>query len=366
MILCANPLAQYIAHKEEIDASISRVLNKGWYILGEEVKMLEKEFAEYVGVSYGIGVGNGTDALHLALVACGIGPGDEVITVSHTAVATVSAIVMAGATPVFVDIEQDYYTMDPSSLEAAITSKTKAIIPVHLYGQPADMDPIMAIAKKHDLLVIEDCAQAHGAMYKNKRVGSFGSMACFSFYPTKNLGALGDGGMVVTNDDSLASRSRLLREYGWVDRYVSHIKGWNTRLDEIQAAVLRVKLRHLEQDNSKRMRLAQIYDRGLSEIPEIRLPKRRKGSIHVCHLYAVRYNKRNELIAFLKEKDIQALIHYPEPVHLQPAFLECVCVSNSLRETEHVAESVLSLPIYPEINDSEVQTIIDVLRGYFS
>jgi dTDP-4-amino-4,6-dideoxygalactose transaminase len=240
MILCGNPKAQYLARRDEIDAALKRVLESGWYILGEEVKAFEEEFASYIGVSYGVGVGSGTEAIHLALVACGIGQGDEVITVSHTATATVAAIELAGATPVFVDIEPDFYTMDPAKLDAAITSRTKAIIPVHIYGQPADMDPILEVAKKHNLRLIEDCAQAHGAIYRGKRVGSLGDVGCFSFYPTKNLGAIGDGGMLVTNNIELAQKARLLREYGWTERDVSQFAGWNTRLDEVQAAILRV------------------------------------------------------------------------------------------------------------------------------
>lgn len=283
MIPCANPKVQYLAYRGEIDAAVGRVLESGWYILGEEVKAFEEEFATYIGVSCGIGVGSGTEAIHLALVSCGIGPGDEVITVSHTAVATVAAIELAGATPVLVDIEPDFFTLNPNKLEEAITPRTKAVLPVHLYGQPADLDPILEIARKHHLRVIEDCAQAHGAMYKDKRAGSYGDMACYSFYPTKNLGALGDGGIIVTNDTELAKKARLLREYGWAQRYVSHLAGWNTRLDEIQAAILRVKLKHLDEDNSKRARLAEIYNRKLSTTNLI-LPKRRENSTHAYHL----------------------------------------------------------------------------------
>lgn len=366
MILCANPHAQYLSHKQGIDEAVARVLNSGSYILGDEVRAFEREFAEYIGVSHGIGVGNGTDALHLALVTCGIGPGDEVITVAHTAGATVSAIVMAGATPVFVDIEQDYYTMDPSGLESAITPKTKAIIPVHLYGQPADMGAIMAVAQKHALVVIEDCAQAPGALYQNKRLGSFGAMACFSFYPTKNLGALGDGGMVLTNDVSLAARARLLREYGWEKRYVSHIRGWNTRLDEIQAAILRIKLRTLDHDNDRRRRLAEIYRHGLSGIRAIRLPRVRARSTHAYHLFVVSLDQRGPVISYLRENNIDSLVHYPVPVHQQPAFLEYGCAAHALRETEQAAEAVLSLPLYPEMSDAAVQTVTDVLGGFFS
>ncbi|MCP4351348.1 MAG: DegT/DnrJ/EryC1/StrS family aminotransferase [Desulfobacterales bacterium] len=363
MILCSNPKAQYISYKDEIDAAIFRVLEKGWYILGQEVKAFEEEFASYIGVSYGIGVGSGTDAIHLALCSCGIGQGDEVITVSHTAVATVAAIELSGATPVLADIEPGFFTLDPDKLEAMITPRTKAVIPVHLYGQPADLNTVMEIAAKYHLRVIEDCAQAHGAYYKDRRVGSYGDMACYSFYPTKNLGALGDGGMVVTNDEKLAEKAKLLREYGWAERYVSHIAGWNTRLDEIQAAILRVKLKHLDSDNSKRQRIAEIYNRELNTASLI-LPKKRENSSHVWHLYVIRSQKRNELLAFLKEKSVGALIHYPVPVHLQPAYKH-LSKSDSLTKTEQIADEIISLPIYPELGELEIQTVVKSVAEFF-
>jgi dTDP-4-amino-4,6-dideoxygalactose transaminase len=363
MILCSNPLAQYNAHKEEIDAAIQTVLNKGWYILGEETQAFESEFAEYIGVSHGIGVGSGTEALHIALAACGIGPGDEVVTVSHTAVATVAAIELTGARAIFADIESDYYTLDPSRLEASLTKRTKAIIPVHLYGQAADMTPIIDISKKHGLRVIEDCAQAHGAMYRGRRVGSLGDMACFSFYPTKNLGALGDGGIAVTNDPQLAEKTRLLREYGWKKRYISEIPGWNTRLDELQAAILRVKLRYLDSDNQARADLALKYDNALAGIRLV-TPKRRAESTHVYHLYVIRSTKRDELQAFLKTRGVGALIHYPVPVHLQPAYHDTVRSSDRLLETGKAAREVLSLPIYPELAENELQKVIEMVKHY--
>lgn len=364
MILCSNPLAQYNAHKEEIDKAIQRVLDKGWYILGEETKAFESEFAEYIGVSQGIGVGSGTEALHIALASCGIGPGDEVVTVSHTAVATVAAIKLTGARAVFVDIEPDYYTLDPNRLEAVITKQTKAIIPVHLYGQAADMVPILDIAKKHGLRVIEDCAQAHGAIYRGQRVGSWGDMACFSFYPTKNLGALGDGGIVVTNDTKLAEKTRLLREYGWKERYISDIPGWNTRLDELQAAILRVKLRYLDSDNIARADLALKYDHALAGVRLV-TPKCRAESNHVYHLYVIRSAKRDELQAFLKTRGLGTLIHYPVPVHLQPAYRDAVRRRDNLLETEKAACEVLSLPIYPELTENESQKVIEIVKYYW-
>ena len=362
-INCSNPSAQYRAHKEEIDAAISRVLAKGWYILGDEVKAFEKEFAEYIGVSCGIGVGSGTDAIHLALRACGVGSGDEVLTVSHTAVATIAAIEMAGATPVVVDIESDVYTLAPAMLESVISSKTKAIIPVHIYGHPVDLDPLMEIARRYNLAVIEDCAQAHGAMYKGKRVGSFGDMACFSFYPTKNLGAIGDGGMVVTNNTQLAHKTRLLREYGWAERYVSHTRGVNTRLDEIQAAILRVKLRCLDKDNAKRIKLAKVYDKGLAKTGLI-LPKQRHDSTHVYHLYVVRTGNRDELLRFLKDSDIGVSIHYSVPIHLQPAYVNRLRGCDKLNETESAAREILSLPMYPELTGDEIARVISLIKEF--
>lgn len=366
MIFCANPLSQYLSYKSEIDAAIERVLNNGRYILGDEVKTFEKEFAGYVGVPHGIAVGSGTEAIHLALKACDIGRGDEVITVSHTAVATVAAIELAEGTPVFVDIEPEYYTLDAVKLESVITKKTKAIIPVHLYGQPADMDTIIEIAREYNLRIIEDCAQAHGAMYKGKRVGYFGDMACFSFYPTKNLGAIGDGGMVVTSNEDLSKKAKLLREYGWEERYVSKIKGWNSRLDEIQAAVLRVKLPHLDRDNAKRAHLAEVYTRELSTIDNIYLPKERKDSTHVYHLYVIRLKKRDSLQLHLKNRGIGALIHYPVPVHLQPAYEYHGVGNKSLWETELTAQEVLSLPMYPELGNHDAMRVVECVKEYLA
>jgi dTDP-4-amino-4,6-dideoxygalactose transaminase len=363
MILCSNPHAQYLTHRKEIDAAIRRVLDNGRYILGEEVRAFEEEFSKYIGVSYGIGVGSGTEALHLALVACGIGDGDEVITVSHTAVATVAAIELAGAIPVFVDIEPKYYTIDPEKFEKAITKKTKAVIPVHLYGQPADMTPIVNIAQKYELRLIEDCAQAHGATYKGRRVGSFGDMACFSFYPTKNLGAIGDGGIIVTKDEDLAHQARLLREYGWSERYISYHKGWNTRLDELQAAILRVKLGHLEEDNAKRNSVATYYCHELEEL-NVDVPACREKTKHVYHLFVIKSQKRDELLAFLRAKGIGAAIHYPVPIHLQPAYYRRLQGSDNLPETERVARTILSLPMYPELQKEDIQFILNTIRKF--
>lgn len=363
MILCANPKAQYLAYKTEIDAAIERVLDRGRYILGEEVAGFEAEFAAYIGVNHAVGVGSGTEALHVALAACEIGPGHEVITVAHTAVATVAAIEQVGAAPILVDIEPNSFTLDPDQLQAAITSRTRAIVPVHLYGQPAELDRVMEIAQEHDLYVIEDCAQAHGATYQGKRVGAFGDISCFSFYPTKNLGAIGDGGIVVTNDAELAERARLLHEYGWAERYVSHMQGWNSRLDEIQAAILRVKLPYLDRDNQRRARIADQYHEGLSGCDLI-LPSMRKNSTHAFHLYVVRSAKRDELQAFLRARDIGTLVHYPVPVHLQPAYQARINGRGPLTQTERAAREVLSLPMYPELHQSQVQDIIEAIRAF--
>jgi dTDP-4-amino-4,6-dideoxygalactose transaminase len=363
MILCANPRLQYLARKGEIDVAVMRVLDRGRYILGEEVKALESEFAAYIGVEYGIGVGSGTESLHLALKACGIGVGDEVITVSHTAVATVVAIEQAGAIPVMVDIEPDFFTIDSRKIAAAITPKTKAIIPVHLYGQPADLNPILEIARTFELRVIEDCSQSHGAKYKGRRVGSYGDLACFSFYPTKNLGALGDGGMVVTNQAEFAQRLRMLREYGWAERYVSHFPGVNSRLDEVQAAILRVKLHYLEQDNAARARIASMYNTKLIGCDMV-LPTCRQETNHVYHLYVVRTQRRDALKGYLKDKGIATLVHYPVPVHLQPVYQGRLTGLDQLLETERAAQEVLSLPIYPELDEADLEAVIKAVRTF--
>ena len=363
MILCSNPKTQYLSYKSEIDAAIFRVLDSGWYVLGNEVRSFEEEFARYIGVAHGIGAGSGTEAIHLALKACGVTHGDEVITVSHTAVATVAAIDLAGATPVLVDIDPDFYTIDPEKIESSITSNTKAIIPVHIYGQPADMDPVMEIARKYSLKVIEDCAQAHGAKYKGQCVGSIGDMGCFSFYPTKNLGAIGDGGMVVTNNSNLNERVRLLREYGWKERYVSSSKGWNSRLDEMQASILRVKLKHLDKSNQKRRNLAGHYLKDLKDLP-LELPEERKNCEHVYHLFVVKTNKRDTLQDYLKENGIGTGIHYPVPIHRQP-YYKYLLKNRLLKVTEQVSGEILSLPIYPELSLNESKIVINTLRKFY-
>ena len=364
MIPLADPKAQYMAHQAEIDSAIAEVCCSGRYILGEQTRLFEKEFAFYNGVKYGYGVGSGTEALHVALRACGVTVGDEVITVSHTAVATVSAIELCGAKPVLVDIETPYYTINPALIEAAITQHTKAIIPVHLYGQPAELEPILKIAYRHNISVIEDCAQAHGAKYDGRRVGSFGDMACFSFYPTKNLGALGDGGMVLTNNPELARKISLLREYGWQERYISRISGWNSRLDEMQAAILRVKLHYLDEDNAKRASLAELYYRELASYSDT-LPIKRANTTHVYHLFVVRSTRRDEMQAYLKSQGVGSLVHYPVPIHLQPAYVGRLKGAEALTETEKAAEQVLSLPMFPELLPEQVFRVTNVLKSFY-
>ncbi len=365
MILCGNPKAQYLAHRAEIDAAIQRVLFGDRYILGDEVRALEAEFAAYIGVAYAVGVANGTDALHLALRACSIGPGDEVITVSHTAVASVAAIEMTGATPVLVDIEPRTCTLDPARIAGALTPRTKAIVPVHLYGQACELEPMLALAKTRNLYVVEDCAQAHGAIYRGRRVGSWGHAASFSFYPTKNLGAIGDGGAVVTNDAAIAGKVRLLREYGWAERYISQIAGYNSRLDELQAAILRVKLRQLDEDNRARIRIADLYDAQLANFGLV-LPHRARteSGSHVFHLYVIRLKRRDALQAHLAKRGIVAVIHYPVPIHAQQAYSGRIATPGGMAQTDATAHEVLSLPIYPELANAEIAQVVAAIREF--
>jgi dTDP-4-amino-4,6-dideoxygalactose transaminase len=359
----ANPKASYIAHKDEIDSAITRVMESGQYILGQEVAAFEEEFAAYIGVRFGIGVSSGTDALHLALRACGIGEGDEIITVSHTAVATVVAIELCRAKPVFVDIDPSTFVIDPDYIERAVTSRTKAIIPVHLYGHVAEMKSTLSVAHSHRLYVIEDCAQSHGATYGSQKSGAMGDMAAFSFYPTKNLGAFGDGGMVLTNNPELAERVRLLREYGWRQRYTSEISGLNSRLDELQAAVLRVKLKYLDQWNEERRRKASIYTK-LLDGTDVVCPTEKEPVRHVYHLYVIRTKKRDSLQAFLKENRIGTLIHYPVPIHLQKAYINLGYHQGDLPLTEQCAQEILSLPFFPEMTESEMEAVVSKIRSF--
>jgi dTDP-4-amino-4,6-dideoxygalactose transaminase len=364
----ASPAAQYRAHQAEIKAAIAHVLDSGFFVLGEEVEKFERAFARYCGVAHGVGVASGTDALELAMRALGIGPGDEVITVSHTAVATAAAVLACGATPVLVDVEDAYYTLDPAKLEAAITPRTKAIVPVHLYGQAADMDAILALARARGLRVIEDCAQCtggrHGVGDGARRLGSLGDIACFSFYPTKNLGAIGDGGMVVTSDADLAARVRRLRQYGWDDTRKTHELGRNSRLDPMQAAILSVKLPHLDADNARRAAIAARYDRGLAGTSFV-LPTARANTTHVYHLYVLRCDDRSRLMAHLRADQIGSAVHYAEPVHVQKGYAEkSVVPKDGLPVTSAIVDKILSLPMYPELTDDEADRVIASLRRY--
>ncbi len=363
MIPFSDLKLQYLSLKEELDASIQRVLDSGWFILGQEVDAFEEEFAAYVGARHAVGVGSGTEALHLGLLACDVGPGDEVITVSHTAVATVAAIDLTGARPIFVDIEPRSYTMDPSRLEEKIGPATKAILPVQIYGQAADMDPILSIARRHGLKVVEDAAQAHGAEYNGRKAGSVGDVGCFSFYPTKNLGAFGDGGLVVTSDEVLAERLKLLRQYGWTERYVSSIKGTNSRLDELQAAILRVKLNKLDEWNAIRREHAALYDELLGGAAVVTPAEMGYGK-HCYHIYAVRSQHREELRQFLRERGVGALVHYPVPVHLQEAYRDVGLGEGSLPVTEQVASEVLTLPVAPEVTEEQIRTVCDLVYEF--
>ena len=363
MIAQTDPRAEYLAYQNEINQAIQAVLNSERYILGPEVQAFEREFAEFIGTRFGIGAASGTDALYLALKATGIGPGDEVLTVPHTAVATVAAIEMCGAIPVLVDIDESTYTIDPKQLEAAVSPRARVLLPVHLYGHPADMASILDIARRHALRVVEDCAQAHGASYRDKQVGGIGDISAFSFYPTKNLGAIGDGGLVATNDPGLAEKVKLLRQYGWHERYVSQVTGWNSRLDELQAAVLRVKLRHLAEGNRRRRALAELYNEGLRNLPVI-LPAHNSANEHVYHQYVIRHSQRDEMQAFLSAHNIVTLIHYPTPIHLQPAYRGRLGDSGSFPVSEQAAREILSLPIYPELTDAQVQTVVQAIADF--
>lgn len=353
---------QYRSIKDEIDAAIARVLASGRFILGHEVEAFERDYAKYCDCVFGIGVASGTEALYISLSACGIKPGDEVITVANAGVPPVVAITMAGARPVFVDIDPESCNIDVSKIEEKATTRTKAILPVHLYGQCADMDPIIKIAKRRNLKVIEDACQAHGAAYKDRRAGSFGDMAAFSFYPTKNLGGYGDGGMVVTNDKALAEKARLLRDYGQAERYRHKLKGINSRLDELQAAILRVKLNFLDNWNKRRCELAKIYDDKITN-ELILKPKVMEYGRHVYHLYAIACKNRDGLRRHLERGGIQTLIHYPLPVYLQDAYRE-LKDDVSCPVTEKASKEILSLPLYPEMTREDAERVCEAINRF--
>jgi dTDP-4-amino-4,6-dideoxygalactose transaminase len=356
-ILCSNPKMQFISQKQEIIDSVMRVMNSDSYILGSEVLGFEQEFASYIGVSQCIGVNSGTDSLILGLKVLGIKRGDEVVTPSHTAVATVAAIVASGATPIFADIDPISYTLDPNSVRRVITAKTKAIIAVHLYGHPCDMDLLTQIANENNLFLIEDCAQAHGAKWRNRKVGTFGVLACFSFYPTKNLGAIGDGGAVVTNDTEIANSLRRLRQYGWDADKQAQTQSTVSRLDEIQAAILRVKLKNLDLDNENRRNISKIYS-NLLKNSRLSLPVVNSNAEHVFHLYVVQSEKRDKIIHHLNQEAIFPGIHYSNPVHMQPGYIK-LGKNNpiELSVTESIRKRILSLPMYPELSEKEIERV---------
>jgi dTDP-4-amino-4,6-dideoxygalactose transaminase len=365
-----DPRAGYLAQQTAIDAAIARVLGGGLYILGNEVEAFEAVFANFTGVAHAVGCANGTDAIELALRACNIGDGDLVFTVSHTAVATVAAIERAGATPVLVDVEPGRYTMAPEELSRVLQrpppGRPAAVLPVHIYGQSADLSALSGIAREHGLRLIEDCAQSHGSLYRGRLTGSFGDVGCFSFYPTKNLGALGDGGIVVTSQPDLAATLREIREYGWRERYVSARVGINSRLDPIQAAILGVKLTTLAADNARRQAIADRYDAGLAELP-LALPSRRPEATHVFHQYVIRLAERDALRERLRSVGIGSGIHYPMPVHRQPAYSgRLACGPSGLGVTERAAPQILSLPMYPHLSDAAVDRVIAEIRALLS
>jgi len=345
----------------ELEAAVRRVLQSGWYVLGPELEAFEAELAAYHGVPHAVGVANGTDAVELALRALGVGAGDEVITVSHTAVATVCAVERAGAVPVLVDVDEASFTVDPRAIEAAITARTRAIVPVHLYGQPADMDAVLAIARRHGLAVVEDCAQAHGARWRGQRVGTLGDLGAFSFYPTKNLGALGDAGAVIARDPQLAARLRRLRNYGQRERYEHVEAGQNSRLDELQAALLRVKLARLDEHNAERRRLAGLYSRTLTAV---RTPIVRDGAEHVFHLYVARHRERDRLRAHLAAAGVQTLVHYPAPVHGQLAYAHLRGHAGALAVTESLAGEIVSLPLFVGLRDAQLGRVVEAVESF--
>lgn len=356
---------QYQSIKDEIDAAVLGVMASGYFVLGPNVKALEAEVAEYVGCQHGVGVASGTDALRLALTALGIGPGDEVITTPFTFVATANTISHTGARPVFVDIDPRTFNIVPSHIEAAITDRTKAIVPVHLYGQPAEIETIIDVARKHNLYVIEDCAQAIGAEDKGRRVGSFGDVACFSFYPTKNLGAYGDGGMVTTNNPEIARQIDVLRRQGGKTKYYHDVLGFNSRLDEMQAALLRVKLRHLDNWQAERRRVAARYDELLSDL-DVETPWVRPDVTHVYHQYTIRVSGRDELQQVLKEHGIGTMIYYPLPLHLQGLYDDLGYAEGSLPVSEQAGHEVLSLPVYPELTEEQIRTVVNTIGAFLS
>jgi dTDP-4-amino-4,6-dideoxygalactose transaminase len=354
--------AHHAPLRAEIDFAIGEVIDSGAFAGGPFVAQFENEFAAFCDTRHAIGVGNGTDALWLALLACGVGPGDEVITVPNTFMATAEAITYTGATPVFVDVDERTYTMDPGLLDQARTPRTKAIIPVHLFGQVADMDPILSFGRKHGLFVIEDAAQAHGAEYKGRKAGSIGDAGCFSFYPGKNLGAFGEAGAVVTNDDKLQEKIRILRDHGQVRKYHHAMVGWNCRMDGIQAAILRIKLRHLDQANERRRTHARQYEQLFQGLEEVVPPLEAACGRHVYHIYPIRVRERNEVMRLLEEKGIGCGIHYPVPIHLQKAYQGLGYRAGAFPVSERICAELISLPMFPELTRAQVELVVDAVR----
>jgi len=361
-----NLSAQYESIKEEVNGAIQQVIEKNAFAGGPFVEKFEKKFAEFCRTKHAIGVSSGTSALWLIMLAMDIGAGDEVITTPNTFIATAEAISFTGATPVFVDIDEQSHNIDPALLEAAITPRTKAIVPVHLFGQPADMDAILAIAKEYQLFVIEDACQAHGAMYKGKRAGSMGDAAAFSFYPGKNLGAYGEAGGVVTNNDEIAQKVRILRDHGQSKKYYHDYVGWNARMDGIQGAVLNVKLKYIDQWNDMRRKNAQSYDVLLADVPGIIAPKEMAYARHIYHLYVIRMANRDEIIAKLREKNIFCGIHYPIPLHLQKAYQRLGYKNGDFPAAEKCAAEYISLPMFPELSDAQIETVVAEIKQLVS
>lgn len=359
---------QYDQLKDEMNEAIQDVLRSARFILGPNVQKLEKDVAAYSNVGYGVGVGNGSDAIHIALEACGVKAGDEVITTAFTFFATAGAIARIGAIPVFVDIDQRTYNIDPSKIEEKITDKTKAILPVHLYGQTADMDPIIELAKKYNLAIVEDAAQAIGAEYKGKKVGEFSNAACFSFFPTKNLGAYGDGGMIISNDGDLAEKCRVIRVHGSKPKYYHHVLGYNSRLDELQAAVLNVKFPHLDEWSGLRRERAHNYTTLLKEQlgDHVITPYEAEGHHHIFHQYTIRVEKRDELQKYLQEQGVSTMIYYPKPLHLQPVFAELGYKEGDLPITEEVSNEVVSLPMFPELTLEQQQFVVSKIAEFYN
>lgn len=365
MIPFGDPSASYQAHKSEIDHAIKRVLDSGWYVLGTEVEEFEKEFASFHGKDlHAVGVANGTDAIALCLRGLGLGIGDEIITSSHTAVATVAGIEQAGCTPVFADINPNTRCIAPKSIEERLGSNTRAIMPVHIYGQPAEMPKIAEISKKHNLAVVEDCSQAHGAEIKGQKVGTFADISAYSCYPTKNLGGTGDGGVILCRSKEFAEKIKSLRQYGWNEARESIIPGFNSRLDELQAAILRVKLQHLPDDNAKRRAIALCYNAAFKDLP-LTLPALAETELHAMHLYVIECDRRNELMKYLRSHQIGASLHYPLAVHQHAAYAHRIRGCDNLPITDQLYQRNLTLPMYPELAEDSIEHIISMVQNWF-